>query len=910
MDQQAAVRVFTEIFLADLELDRVRSLDEYRALFPGHADSISTKFERLTMDHATPRAFDAASDGGVFIGRYRLEKLLGRGGQGEVHLAFDANLKRHVALKTLHAFDSDDARRALLREASIIAGLDHPNLCAVHEVGSADGIDFVAMRYVKGQSLAQHLEALRALPAAERDALLKNWRTAVEWVETCARALHAAHATGLVHRDVKPGNILLSEEGAPVIVDFGLARQQQSDVLTTIGRTVGTPAYMAPELVRGERTLDRRIDVWALGVILYELLTLRRPFVAPTREGVWRAILETTPADPRTHVPSLPHALCDVVAVALSPEPDRRYATALDLAADLRRVLDGEPIRAKPPNVLGRMTLFVQRNPVVSALASSLIVTLASALVYVGATNRDLRERKRESEEATATATRALAEARWRADRGFAADLVERAKEAYPVHPRMIPRWESWIRDVEALERRLQTYRTEYAAPSPRALPPRTPAWEAARASDLAQLAELEQKHRALELSFPKFGPHPNEINIVSRMIASAAEDVERMRLRMENEPYFADPADTLSRAELGDLIGRIESLATSGLADIRRRIELSRTIEHESLERHAQAWSATIAAIEGDPVYAGLSLRPQYGLVPLGPDPSSGLQEFVDLFTHAPDTPIPSRDANGVLAMTVDCGAVLVLLPASASTLGSTPEQIERVANGASAFKLRESPTFVAELDPYFIGKYEVSQAQYARLVPAHRNGYVRSGEYGVDETHPAELMTWDQAREALHRAGLELPTEAQWEHAARAGTDSIWWTGDDYRELADAVNWADRTAARRGVAVAAASLWPDLEDGGAVHLCVWTKRPSPFGLHHIYGNVSEWTLDVLGDYRFPRRPGTGERYGSHADKRVARGGSFEESWPESRSAFRLFVRPDLASGGVGIRAARALDP
>jgi hypothetical protein len=150
MDQQAAVRVFTEIFLADLELDRVRSLDEYRALFPGHADSISTKFERLTMDHATPRAFDAASDGGVFIGRYRLEKLLGRGGQGEVHLAFDANLKRHVALKTLHAFDSDDARRALLREASIIAGLDHPNLCAVHEVGSADGIDFVAMRYVKG----------------------------------------------------------------------------------------------------------------------------------------------------------------------------------------------------------------------------------------------------------------------------------------------------------------------------------------------------------------------------------------------------------------------------------------------------------------------------------------------------------------------------------------------------------------------------------------------------------------------------------------------------------------------------------------------------------------------------------------------------------------------------------------
>jgi serine/threonine protein kinase len=118
-------------------------------------------------------------------------------------------------------------------------------------------------------------------------------------------------------------------------VDFGLARQQQSDVLTTIGRTVGTPAYMAPELVRGERTLDRRIDVWALGVILYELLTLRRPFVAPTREGVWRAILETTPADPRTHVPSLPHALCDVVAVALSPEPDRRYATALDLGSGL-----------------------------------------------------------------------------------------------------------------------------------------------------------------------------------------------------------------------------------------------------------------------------------------------------------------------------------------------------------------------------------------------------------------------------------------------------------------------------------------------------------------------------------------------------------------------------------------------
>ncbi|MCC7171677.1 MAG: protein kinase [Planctomycetes bacterium] len=909
MDQDTALKLFTEIYLADLERDRVRTLDEYRRLFPDHSDSIASKYERMNLDGNAQRPALDATDGAVFIGPYRLEHRLGRGGQGEVHLAFDTRLNRHVALKTLHGIESDDSRRALLREAAVVAGLDHPNLCTVYEVGSADGIDFVAMRYVKGRTLAQYIETLRAMSPRESADLLKNWRVAVEWIETCARALHVAHATGLVHRDVKPGNILLSEDGKPVVVDFGLARQQQSDVLTTIGRSVGTPAYMAPEAVHGERTLDRRVDVWALGVILYELLTLRRPFVAPTRDGVWRAILETTPADPRTHVPTLPHAVCDIVAVALAPQPDRRYATALDLAADLRRLLDGKPIQAKPPRAFERVEMFVRRNPVVSALTAVLITVLAGGLVYAAITNRDLSDRRREADEAAATAMRALAEAQWRADRGFVADLADRANEAYPVHPRMIPAWEAWIRDVESLNGRLDVHRALYAAPPKGALQPHTVEWEAARTSDLQELAGRERDKRELERVFPNFRG-PNEVAIVTAMIAKATSDIDRMRVRTESEPYFAEPADALTREELGDLITRVETLAGRGTEDIRRRIDLARRIEHESLVRHADEWSKAIAAIEADPRYAGLELQPQYGLVPLGPDPRSGLHEFIDLFTHDPSVPLPTRSDSGELTMTTECGIVLVLIPGTTCTLGSTPEQLERVRLGMALSDLRESPMFEVTLDPYFIGKHEMSQAQYARLDPTHRSGYVPSGTFGVQNSNPVEMVTWAQARGMLRRIGLGLPTEAQWECAARANTSTIWWCGDDFHDLEGAVNWADATAASRGIASGSADLWPGFDDGDVVHTCVWTKRPNPFGLHHVYGNVAEWTLDVLGDYRLPLRPGSGERIGSHDLKRVARGGSFQESWSKSRSAARETTRIEVPSATIGIRAARAIDP
>lgn len=910
MDQETALKLFTEIYLADLERDRLRSLDEYRALFPGHGDSVAAKYARMSLDGSATRAPPEVPGDAVFIGPYRLEQRLGRGGQGEVHLAYDTRLNRHVALKTLHGIESDESRRALLREASVVAGLDHPNLCTVYEVGSADGIDFVAMRYVKGRTLAQYIETLRAMPPRERANLLKNWRVAVEWIETCARALHVAHATGLVHRDVKPGNILLSEDGKPVVVDFGLARQQHSDVLTTMGRAVGTPAYMAPELVRGERTLDRRIDVWALGVILYELLTLRRPFVAPTREGVWRAILDTTPADPRTHVPTLPRAVCDIVAVALAPQPDRRYATALDLAADLRRLLNGEPIRAKPPHAFERVGLFVQRNPMVSTLTAILLAVLTGGLVYAALTNRDLRDRRREAEEAAATATRALAEAQWRADRSIVDELAERADEAYPIHPRVIPVWERWIADVERLGSRLAAHRAEYAAISTRAAPTNSPEWLAAKDADQEQIAELERVKSELEASLAEYEPGANEITVIKRMIAAAEVRIDRLRNRADIEPYFVDPFEELTWRELGKLVALTSELVTDGIAGMKRRIEVSRTIESESLVRHAAEWSHAIESIAADPRYGALRLGPQYGLVPLGPDPHSGLHEFLDLFTHAPGEPIPKRDESGALTLNEACGMVLVLIPGATCELGSTPEQLEQVALGALERDLRESPTFEVELDPYFIGKHEISQAQYARLDPTHVNGHVPTGTFGVVPSHPAEKMTWSEARATLRRAGLVLPTEAQWEYAARGNTRTIWWTGDDFHALVDAVNWADRSSLRRAVGDKAASLWPELDDGCVVHTTVWSKRANPFGLHHVYGNVAEWTLDVLGNYRLPIRRGTGERYGSHEDRRVARGGSYTDSWTKSRSAVRGFLDMHAKGAEVGIRACRALDP
>ena len=351
------------------------------------------------------------------IGHYKILREIGRGSQGHVFLAEDIRLARRVALKVLStsfARSSENLRR-FRREAEVASRVDHPGICSVYEAGEADGHHFIAMRYVHGETLAHRLVAQRSSPpradgetvvlassprgeareenkeAGERDerpaptVMLDHAEIikTVHLMERAARALHAAHESGLIHRDIKPGNIMITKEGRPVILDFGLARSEDSDFqsLTQSGDLLGTPAYMSPEQLSSHRVpVDRRTDVYSLGVTLYECVTLNRPFDATSRETLYRKILSAPLADPTRINPKIPRDLKVVIETAVEKDRDRRYKTALELAEDLRRVRLYEPIQARPAGALLRFRRWTQRNPVLATAILGAFLILSTGL--------------------------------------------------------------------------------------------------------------------------------------------------------------------------------------------------------------------------------------------------------------------------------------------------------------------------------------------------------------------------------------------------------------------------------------------------------------------------------------------------------------------------------------------------
>jgi serine/threonine-protein kinase len=300
---------------------------------------------------------------------YEILDELGRGGMGVVYKARQIKLNRIVALKMVlaGAHAGAEALGRFFTEAEAVALLVHPNIVQIFEVSEHDGIPFFSLEFVAGGSLADRLsrEPMQASEAARL-------------VEALARAMHAAHTQGVIHRDLKPANVLITQDGIPKITDFGLAKRMESDSKQTrSGTLMGTPSYMAPEQARGDtHKIGPPADTYAIGVILYECLTGRTPFVGTSVMDTLQQVQNLEPVPPRYLQPRVPSDLETICLKCLQKEADKRYASSQDLADDIARFIAGEPILARPISTTARVMRWAKRNPRVAALSASLLTVL------------------------------------------------------------------------------------------------------------------------------------------------------------------------------------------------------------------------------------------------------------------------------------------------------------------------------------------------------------------------------------------------------------------------------------------------------------------------------------------------------------------------------------------------------
>lgn len=836
--------------------------DELRRIWSAHGRVVdlldAPSAERLfPVSRPEGAAGERSLAAGERIGEYRLVALLGRGGMGEVWVAEQPSLARRVALKLIRPDRLNAAMLELFaREARAGGRLSHPGIVGVHEHGEAGGLAWIAMELVGG---ARTLRDVIDLANRKGDRVETDYRRVAELVAQIADALHAAHDAGVVHRDVKPSNVLLGEDGRPRLSDFGLARIVDEAALSRTGDFAGTVAYASPEQVLGKRrSLDHRTDVFSLGAVLYELLAHRRAFEGETSAQVVDRILHEEPPDPRTLRSRVPVDLAVICAKCLQKEPSRRYASAADLARDLRRHLADEPIAARPASRWSRARKWSRRHPLLTGLGA----VGATALAVISVLALQLWSE-------VAAVKRLSAMQRYE-------DLLVDADEGWPVVPARIPFYEDWLERARALRDELPSHRTRRDAFREDALP-RTEADVAAGRWTFAPDEDMTRWWHA------------------------------QLNTHIERVEALFDPDTGLAGGGIDPSRGW----------SVERRLALATDLRDGQAPggAYAEAWDTARSEIAASPLYDGIGpVAVQMGLVPIGADPESGLQEF----WHVASGSRPERDASGALRMTEDSGIVVVLVPGGTFWMGASRE-FGAPHNYDPDAHDREAPVHEHELSPYFVGKHEVGQGQWLRLTGRRPSVFGPDGDWLEDwcadprpatYLSPVNMVSWTECMTTLERFGLTLPTEAQWEYAARAGSEEVRWTGDVLLTAEGAVNLADAFANFRDPgAYPEGKHVPDFEDGFLVHAPIDTLAPNGFGLHHVLGNLWEWCADpwrpnfraCVADPTLRRDP----RPAGEERDRVSRGGCYRSLGDKIRSASRAFLDQRTTGDLTGLRVA-----
>ncbi len=856
------------------------------------------------------------------IGPYRIVSLIARGGMGAVYRGerVGDDIERTVAIKILkRGLDTDEILGRFHIERQVLARLEHSHIARFYDGGATDdGVPFLVMELVDGLRIDHHCDRER-LGVRERVEL---------FIDVC-HAVQFAHHRLIVHRDLKPSNILVTSTGEPKLLDFGIAKVLDPEAVgepvaaTVTQLRIMTPGYASPEQVRGEPATVST-DVYSLGVILYELLCGRSPHPIRSNriEEIERVICEREPTRPSTALTHSAEGLPDTTAIAearhtdtrrlrsvlsgdiatiamkaLAKEPHRRYASPGHFAEDLLRYLDGRPVEARPATWGYRVRKYVGRNVVGLTVATVFLLVVAIAGVVTVRQQFELGIRGDDL-------TRLM-------DMRRIDSAVSVAERLWPIDPTLIPSYLEWFAEWgQPLNDRKSEHFARLTEVQTRALP-RTAEDERIDREFHRDFEEYDRLRRVVAERRRTLGADHDLGKIAQRLAEFEARVSQQRTWRFEN------PRDEYLEATLFGLTKKLHSFLASDhrdgvYANMKWRLALARGLEAREAELH-EAWDDARAEIQRSPIYGGLELPQQCGLLPIGPDPMSGLHEFVDVLT-GDRPPLAPEGSPGRFAMNAKSGIVYVLLPGGRFEIGAQSHDPGAKRYDSSAVKAVENPIASVNLDPFFVSKFEITQAQWSRL--AWENSHYYTGfkqvspagnAYRATLTHPVERVDWREARDVLLMIGAVLPTEAQWEYAARAGDDTPWPGSPDVSDLGTIANIADATLSEFDPALVDA-LCLEVRDGWPFHAPVGSFRPNRFGLHDTLGNVREWCQDPRGPYTAAFSPGDGSRLEELNGWRMVRGGSFKTVPSELRVSHRTWWSEQVTSSDLGIRPVRRI--